>query len=104
MRKYMRRYHYYTDNSNEDLVYELPMYFAVGIEMSTTTFNLMFGVQTLGIPSRIKLERFDDEDVSQMKKYGLTPTRIPYPDILKDMIENNPSELRDDGFLVILEV
>lgn len=97
----MNKYHYYTDGANEDLVYKLPMYFDVGVEMSATTFNQMFGRPTLGKPSRIRLDRIDDEDIPYMKRCGLNPTSIPYPNILSDKIENDQYEIKDDDSLAV---
>ena len=100
----MSKYHYYTSESNVDLIYEMPIYFDVGIEMSTTTFNNMFGRPTLGRLSTVTLERVDEEDLRNMKKFasfkeGLI--RIPYPNILSDMIENDQYKIKDDDSLAV---
>jgi len=97
----MNKYHYYADGVNIDLVYQLPMYFDVGVEMSTTTFDQMFGRPTLGKASRIRLDRIDDEDIFHMKRYGLNPRRIPYPNILSDKIKNNQYEIKDDDYFAV---
>ena len=97
----MITYHYYTDNVNDDLVYEMPIYFSVGVKMSTTIFNKMFGRPTLGRPSTVCLERLDEEDVFYMKKSGLVPTRIPYHKVLNDLIMNDEYELREDEYFII---
>ena len=97
----MIEYHYYTDGVNEDLVYELPMYIYVGVEMPTSIFDAMFGRPTIGEVSQMDLERLDDEDVFFMKSRGLIPTRIPYPDVLSDRIINGSFGIRDDDFLIV---
>jgi len=97
----MNKYHYYTDGVNEDLVYELPMYADVGIKMPTSIFNAMLGRPILGKVSQMKLERIDQEDVILMKRCGLIPIRIPYPEILSNKIKNGSYILGNDDILVV---
>jgi len=97
----MNKYHYYTDGVNEDLVYELQMYADGGIKMPTSIFNAMLGRSTMGKVSQMKLERIDEEDVILMKRYGLIPTRIPYPEILSKKIKNGSYVLGENDILVI---
>ena len=100
----MEKLHYYTDGVNEDLIYQMPIFFYAGVKMSTTTFNSMLGRPTLGQSVKITLERIDEEDILYMKKRGSLKdglVRIPYPNILSNLIINNQCKLiPDDSFNV----
>ena len=100
----MSTYNYYYSEADVDLLYKLPFFFRK-IEMSTTTFNNMFGRPTLGRPSTVTLELVDEEDIWAMKKYTSSfdegIVHVPYPNILGDLIENGQYELLDDDSFIV---
>jgi len=100
----MKEYHYYTCESHEDLIYEMPMYFDIGVEMSTTTFNLMFGRPTLGRPSVIRLERINEEDILIMKQYKDFKdylVKIPYPNVLNNLVVNGNYKMDEANYFYV---